>query len=171
MRPLTSASTSASKRPRRGPSQRSRSPAAASQAERADRRSAGRPRPPGCRTRRPGSSSRSRPRAPGSRGRSARERTAPAVVGGQLDRDVLEIRRALGAQVDDDVEDRATRAAHQLGLGGRRILKVHPAERPLRRLNAMFACAMTGFSPCASNSRWQNVRAKKPRSSSRARGR
>ena len=53
------------------------------------------------------------------------------IVGGQLDRDVLEVRRALRTQVDDDVEDRPARAAHELRLRSRRELEVHPAERPL----------------------------------------
>src|SRR5262249_45585015 len=30
-------------------------------------------------------------------------------------------------------------------------------------LNARLACAITGWSPCSSNSCWQNARAKKPR--------
>jgi hypothetical protein len=53
----------------------------------------------------------------------------PVVVGRKLDRDVLEIGGALGTQVDDDVEDRAARRPHQLGLGSGRILEVHAAQR------------------------------------------
>ena len=57
--------------------------------------------------------------------------------------------------------------AHELRLGGGRELEVHAAQRSrLRWLNATLACAITGLSPCSSNSCWQNARAKKPRSSS-----
>ena len=55
----------------------------------------------------------------------------PVVVRAELDGDVLEIRRTLGAQIDDDVEDRASRAPDELGLGGRRILEVHAPQRSL----------------------------------------
>ena len=54
-----------------------------------------------------------------------------AVVGAELDLDVLEEGRALRAQVDDDVDDRAARAAHELRLRGGRELEVHPAQRAL----------------------------------------
>ena len=47
------------------------------------------------------------------------------VVRGELDRDVVEVGRAFGAQVDDDVEDRASRAPDELRLGRRRVLEVH----------------------------------------------
>ena len=121
------------------------SPAAASSGRGPDRTATGRPRRPACRTRRPDSSSRSRPRAPGSRARSAPGRTARGRCRRELDLDVLQVRRALRAEVDDDVEDRAARAAHELGLGGRRELEVHPAQRALARLlNARFAWAITG---------------------------
>ena len=53
------------------------------------------------------------------------------VVGGELDGDVLEVGRALRAQVDDDVENRAARAAHELRFRRRRILEVHAAQRAL----------------------------------------
>ena len=53
------------------------------------------------------------------------------VVRGQLDLDVLEVGRALRPQVDDDVQDRAPGSPDQLGLGRRRILEVHPAQRAL----------------------------------------
>ena len=49
----------------------------------------------------------------------------------ELDRDVLEVGRALRAQVDDDVEDRTPRASDELGLGRRRVLKVHAPQRSL----------------------------------------
>src|SRR6266568_2680798 len=42
------------------------------------------------------------------------------VVGRELDRDVLEVRRALGTKVHDDVEDRPARRPHELRLGRRR---------------------------------------------------
>src|SRR5207249_2434028 len=42
-----------------------------------------------------------------------------------------------------------------------------PRKVPFFLLKAMLACAMTGFSPWFSNSRWQNARAKNPRLSSR----
>ena len=54
-----------------------------------------------------------------------------AVLRAQLDRDVLEERRALRAQVDDDVDDRAARGAHELRLRRGRELEVHPAQRAL----------------------------------------
>ena len=41
------------------------------------------------------------------------------VVLAQLDGDVLQVGRALGPEVDDDVENRAPRGTHQLGLGAR----------------------------------------------------
>ena len=90
------------------------------------------------------------------------------VVGIELDGDVLEVGWALRPQIDDDVEDGAARAAHDLGLGRRRVLEVHAAERALPSDSmAMLAWTMTGFRPRCPNSRWQKVRAKKPRSSSR----
>src|SRR5262249_13251131 len=52
------------------------------------------------------------------------------VFGAQLDRDVLEIGRTLRTQVDDDVQDRSARGAHQLGLGRGRVLEVHPPHSP-----------------------------------------
>src|SRR5436190_24079976 len=42
-----------------------------------------------------------------------------------------------------------------------------PRSVPFLILDARFAWAMTGFSPCALNSFWQKARAKKPRESSR----
>jgi hypothetical protein len=51
------------------------------------------------------------------------------VIGlGQLDGDVVEVGRALRAQVDDDVQNRTTRAAHEFCLGCGWILKVHAAQ-------------------------------------------
>jgi hypothetical protein len=44
---------------------------------------------------------------------------------------MLQVRVALWAQVDNDVEDGATHAANELGLGRGRILKVHAANRTL----------------------------------------
>ena len=52
----------------------------------------------------------------------------PPIVLAEFDRDMLEVGRALGSQVDDDVEDRAPRASHELGLGRRRILEVHASK-------------------------------------------
>ena len=49
----------------------------------------------------------------------------------EFDGDVLKVGWALRSQVDDDVEDGAARAAHDLGLGRWRELKMHPAERAL----------------------------------------
>src|ERR1700747_3016458 len=43
--------------------------------------------------------------------------------------------------------------------------KCMPRRVPLRVLEAMFAWAISGFRACAPNSFWQNIRAKKPRSS------
>src|SRR5258708_9366105 len=56
----------------------------------------------------------------------------PVVAGAELHRDGVEASRALRPQVDDDVEDGSPRGAHQLGLGVRRVLEVHPPHRPLR---------------------------------------
>src|SRR5258705_2141093 len=53
------------------------------------------------------------------------------VVGAELDRDVLQVRRALGAQVHDDVVDGAARGTHQLRLRRRRELEVHAAHGAL----------------------------------------
>ena len=53
------------------------------------------------------------------------------VVGAQLDGDVLEIGRALGSEVDDDVDDRAARAAHELRLLSGGELEVHSSKRSL----------------------------------------
>ena len=44
--------------------------------------------------------------------------------------------------------------------------KCIPRIVPARRLKARLACAITGSSPCSSNSCWQKTRAKKPRLSS-----
>src|SRR5882762_1532712 len=53
------------------------------------------------------------------------------VVGAQIHGDRFQEGRALGPQVDDDVEDRPARGADQLRLGVGRILEVHPAQRAL----------------------------------------
>ena len=53
------------------------------------------------------------------------------VVLAQFDGHVLQVGRAFRPQVDDDVEDRAPRGAHQLGFGRGRKLEVHPAQRAL----------------------------------------
>src|SRR5262245_20723673 len=58
------------------------------------------------------------------------------VVLGELHRDVLEIRRALRPQIDDDVDDRAAGTANELRLGHRGELKVHPANRSLARVRS-----------------------------------
>src|SRR5438094_2348400 len=55
----------------------------------------------------------------------------PVAVGAQLDRDVLQERRALGPQVHDDVEDRPAGGPDELRLRVRRILEVHAAQRAL----------------------------------------
>ena len=90
----------------------------------------GRPRRRACRTRRRSSSSPCRRPASGSRARTARARRAS----GRSPRRAAtatccEVGRALGPQVDDDVDDRAARAADDLRLGRRRKLEVHPAQR------------------------------------------
>jgi hypothetical protein len=46
--------------------------------------------------------------------------------------------------------------------------KCSPRTVPVVRLKAMLVCATTGVRPRSANSRWQNARAKKPRSSRRA---
>ena len=53
---------------------------------------------------------------------------SPVVVGGELDFEVLAVRRRVGSHVDDDIEDGATRAADQLGFGRGCDLIMHPAE-------------------------------------------
>jgi len=53
------------------------------------------------------------------------------VVGSELDLHVLEVGRALRAEVHDDVQDRPAGRAHELGLGGGRVLEVHAAQRSL----------------------------------------
>ena len=55
-------------------------------------------------------------------------------LGIELDGDMFEIGFALGPQIDDDVEEGAARAAHELGLGRRRELEMHPAQRALLRI-------------------------------------
>ena len=52
-----------------------------------------------------------------------------AVILVELDGEVLQVGRRVGSQVDDHVVDRASGAAHELGLGGRRHLVVHAAQR------------------------------------------
>ena len=53
------------------------------------------------------------------------------IVGRELYGDVVEVGRALGSEVHDDVEDGSPGAPHELGLGRGRELKVHPAQRAL----------------------------------------
>src|SRR4051812_41277297 len=53
------------------------------------------------------------------------------VVGAQLDGDVLEVGRALGPEVDDDVQDRPAGRADELRLRSGRVLEVHPPHRSL----------------------------------------
>ncbi len=53
------------------------------------------------------------------------------VVPGELDGHVLQVGRAFGPQIDDDVEDGAAHAAHELRLRGRRILEMHAADGAL----------------------------------------
>src|SRR6266851_1097471 len=59
---------------------------------------------------------------------------------------------------------RVARTSFVSAAGG--YWKCIPRTVPFLRLKATFACAITGFNPCCSNSRWQNLRAKKPRLSS-----
>ena len=87
-----------------------------------------------CRTRRPDSSSRCRRREPGSRVRTARGRESTARLGIERDRHVLQVCRALGSEIDDDVPDRSMCAAHELRLGRRGELEVHSAQRALLRV-------------------------------------
>src|SRR5438067_5464538 len=61
---------------------------------------------------------------------------------------------------------RVARTSFVSACGG--YWKCIPRSVPLRLLKAMFACAITGSRPRSANSFWQNARAKKPRSSSRA---
>src|SRR4051812_24399976 len=63
------------------------------------------------------------------------------------------------------IDPRVARTNFVSAAGG--YWKCIPRTVPRRLLKAMFACAMTGFSPRSSNSFWQKTRAKKPRLSSR----
>src|SRR6266508_1338270 len=62
-------------------------------------------------------------------GEALRHVDGPVIVGGQLDRHVPQVGRAVWAEVDDDVDDRPARAAHELRLGSGRVLEMHPAHR------------------------------------------
>src|SRR5215211_717387 len=61
------------------------------------------------------------------------EQRAP-VVGGELDSQPLLVGLRVATQVDDDVVDRAARAANELRLGVGGTLEVHAAQRPLPRV-------------------------------------
>jgi hypothetical protein len=62
-------------------------------------------------------------------GEERRDVQGSSVLGGQLDRDVLEPGRGARTHVDDDVDDRSGDAAHQLRLGVGGDLEVHATER------------------------------------------
>jgi hypothetical protein len=49
----------------------------------------------------------------------------------QLDSEMLQVGGALRAKIHDDVEYRPTGASHELRLGSRRVLEVHPPQRAL----------------------------------------
>src|SRR5262245_30650558 len=68
-----------------------------------------------------------------------------AAVRAQLDREVPVERRGASAKVDDDVVDRATGAAHELGLGERLDLVVHSAQRPSLRIEGGAALSDAGL--------------------------
>src|SRR3990172_5456588 len=53
----------------------------------------------------------------------------PVIVGIKFHRNMFQVSRALRTQVQDDVQDRAARAAHELRFRGGRELKMHPAKR------------------------------------------
>jgi hypothetical protein len=74
---------------------------------------------------------------------------------------VLEVGRALGPQIDNDVEDGAARASHQLA---RRLgyWKCMPRSVPFLRSEATLAWAITGLSPWSRNSFWQKAREEAP---------
>src|SRR5215470_14602024 len=63
------------------------------------------------------------------------------------------------------IDPRVARTSFVSACGG--YWKCMPRSVPFFQLKAMFACAITGSSPCSANSFWQKARAKKPRSSSR----
>ena len=65
----------------------------------------------------------------------------------ELDRDMLEIGPALRPKVDDDVEDGTPRASYQLGLGRRRILKVHPPKCAFLQVRSDIGLGDDGFQP------------------------
>ena len=89
------------------------------------------------------------------------------VVGGELDRDVLEVGRALRTQVDDDVEDRAPRARAR--AWSRRPADTGSASRAACPwlVERDVGLGDDRLQPVLANSCWQNVRAKNPRLSSR----
>ena len=74
---------------------------------------------------------------------------AASVVGGELDRDVLQVGRRFRPKVDDDVEDgpRVQRTYFVSADGGN--WKCIPRSVPRRRLKATLAWAITGFRPCS----------------------
>src|SRR6266542_2043391 len=62
------------------------------------------------------------------------------------------------------IAPRVQRTSFVSAAGG--YWKCMPRNVPFLKLKEILAWAMTGFRPCASNSFWQNARAKKPRESS-----
>ena len=77
-------------------------------------------------------------------------------------RHALQVRRALRAEVDDDVDDGAAgaRTIFVSAAGGN--WKCIPRSVPAPVLKATFAWAITGLRPCSASSCWQKLRAKKP---------
>jgi hypothetical protein len=55
----------------------------------------------------------------------------PIIVRAKLDGNVVQVCRALRAQVNNDVENCSASASHKLGFGGWRILKMHSAQSAL----------------------------------------
>ena len=66
---------------------------------------------------------------------------------------MLEVGLALRPQVDDDVEESAAGAAHELGFGCRRKLEMHAPHRAACLVVGDAGLDKTGFMPCSSNSR------------------
>src|SRR5436190_23357023 len=69
------------------------------------------------------------------------------VVLGELHRDMLQVSGAFRAKVDDDVDDRTTRAANQLALGCGWTLEVHSSQRPLLPVGCNVGLCNRRFQP------------------------
>ena len=80
---------------------------------------------------------------------------------------MLEVGFALRPQVDDDVEQSAADAPHELGVRSRRKLKMHSAHSASFPIRGDAGLGNERIQPRCRNSCRQKLRAKKPLSSSR----